>query len=113
MDSQLEFGVVPGPNDFDLNVVSVIHDASSHVNHQVAKLEVGIVGLARGRALAGRLDGYVSASSDDSRSPASRNIVTHRPDKRSVGRAELSLWTTRALAERAAPTSQISITAVF
>jgi hypothetical protein len=118
MDPQLEFRVVARMHDLDVDGVRVIHDAARHVHGQVAKLPIDFVGLARRWTLARRLGrpgvfDYVAWGSDDSRCPASQNVISHRADKRSVGRAELSLWTTSALTERAAPTTHIRITAVF
>jgi len=110
MHPQLELRVVSGTNDLGAHVVGVIDDPARHVQHQITEEEIGLVGFAR----SGRGRGYGPwGSMDDSRSPASRKIVTHRANKISVGRAELSFWTARALAERAAPTSQISITVLF
>src|SRR5438552_17985395 len=107
MDVKLEGGIRVRAEYHDANLVGMVHHAGRHDGHQVAKLEIDLVGIPPpgGRAQCFSnwpLDG---GRTDDSRTPASRHSVTHNANQARVGSACWSPWATSALAHRAPPTA--------
>jgi len=87
---QLQHAVVARGHDLDRDVVGVVHETLGHVAHEVAELEVLVVGLALDTLTGGaRRPDYFGGDggaigTDDNRSPLQKSRIVNGTDRRSV-----------------------------